>query len=293
MPTLHRNLGLALLLQPSPDYEQARSVLDEGTRVDSRNVEVYGTLDAVLSVTAAPPRERVEALRRYPASDSMPPALVFKLASALAEAGDASGAERLFHDRFFPREEGGTSVRSVYAQVRLASAAAAAVRGACDAALAILDSLPREQPGLPFTTGGLADTLAGGSMTVQIADLESACGRQESARARWERLARGLDADGAPLATAIGDNARARLGRPRTEPQRQRLEQALAAATATLESAGTSSPGLLEYARALLLAALGRAEESQAALARVFVYPDRGLSHALARTTLRQARGAR
>ena len=130
-------------------------------------------------------------------------------------------------------------------------------------------------------------------MTVQIADLESACGRQESARARWERLARGLDADGAPLATAIGDNARARLGRPRTEPQRQRLEQALAAATATLESAGTSSPGLLEYARALLLAALGRAEESQAALARVFVYPDRGLSHALARTTLRQARGAR
>ena len=71
------------------------------------------------------------------------------------------------------------------------------------------------------------------------------------------------------------------------------MEQALAAATATLETGGTSSPGLLEYARALLLGELGRTEESRASLQRVFLYPDRGLAHALARTTMRQTAGAR
>ncbi len=293
IPALHRNLGLALLQQLSPDYKEAREVLEEGTRADSRNVDVYAALDAVLSATGASAADRVTALRRYPAQETMPPPLVLKLAPALAESGEADEAERLFHGRFFPKEEGGTSVRSVYAQVRLASAAAAADRKACEAALAILDSLPREQPGLAFTSGGLADALGGGPIVMQIADIESACGRRDSAQARRERLARGLDTDSGPLMTGIADNARARLGRPRTEAQRQRVEQALAAATATLESAGTSSPGLLEYARALLLAALGRTDESRASLARVFLDPDRGLSHALARITLRQAGGTR
>ena len=49
----------------------------------------------------------------------MPPGLVFKLALALAEQGDGEAAEALFRNRFFPREEGGTSVRTVFAQVRL------------------------------------------------------------------------------------------------------------------------------------------------------------------------------
>src|SRR6185437_1312061 len=49
LPTLHRNLGLALLQQPVPDFRQAREVLEEGAAADSRNVEVYAALDAVLS----------------------------------------------------------------------------------------------------------------------------------------------------------------------------------------------------------------------------------------------------
>ena len=65
----------------------------------------------------------------------MPSALVFKLALALADAGDGDAAERLFHDRFFPREEGGTSVRASYAQVQVASARYAAGQGRCADAL--------------------------------------------------------------------------------------------------------------------------------------------------------------
>ena len=293
LPTLHRNLGLALLQQPSPDFTRARGVLEEGTVADSRNVEVYAALDAVLSATAASPVERVAALRRYPASDAMPPALVIKLALALAEAGESDTAERLFHDRFFPKEEGGTSLRTVYAQVRVASAAAAANGGRCDDGLSMLDSLTREQPGLPFTTGGLGDVLGNAPLAMQVANVESACGRTDAARARWERLVRALDSESAPLATALGANAGTRLRRPRTDAERLRIEQALANATATLESAGTSSPGLTEYAKALLLAELGRTDEARGALQHVFIYPDRGLSHALARTALDRTRGTR
>jgi tetratricopeptide (TPR) repeat protein len=285
IPTLHRNLGLALL-QSSTNYKEARAVLEEGTTVDKGNVEVYLGLDSVLSATNASARERVDALRRFPAGADMPAPLVFKLALALAEAGDAAGAEQLFHDRFFPREEGGTNVRSVYAQARLTSAKLAAGNRQCVEALDILDALPREQTGLPFTAGGLSDAVAPPFMVQQVAAIEAACGRSESAQRRWQQLSHALGGDGAPLSLAVADAARVRLGRARTAAERARLERALESATATLESAGTSSPGLTELARASLLGALGRAQESRESFRRVFQFPDRGLSHALARTAL-------
>jgi tetratricopeptide (TPR) repeat protein len=284
--TLHRNLALALL--HSDDMKAALAVLEEGTSADPENVDVYLTLDGVLSAVAAAPRERVTALRRFPAPDRMPSQMVFKLALALAESGDEAAAERLFHDRFFPREEGGTNVRSVYAQVRVVSARLAAAAGRCPVALTILASLPREQKALPFTAGGLGDAVASPQMERQIAAIESACGEQASARARWERLERPLTAGGAPMPVAIADEARQRLGRTRTAVQRRQLEQALDAATRTLDSAGTSSPGLVELARASLLAALGRDEEARQSRRKVFLYPDRNLSHALARAPLPQ-----
>jgi len=114
-----------------------------------------------------------------------------------------------------------------------------------------------------------------------------ACGRGANARATLERLARPLAGDGAPLTLAIADAARDRLGRPRTAAERGRLERAVENATATLESAGTSGPGLLEYARGALLEELGKATEGRTSLRRVFTYPDRSLSHALARGALR------
>src|SRR5437867_1403368 len=115
IPTLHRNLGLALLLAKG-DAEQARRVFEEGVAHDPRNVEIYEGLDRVLSALSASADARVAALRRYPPQTDMPPGLVFKLALALAEQGRGEAAEALFRDRFFPREEGGTSVRAVFAQ---------------------------------------------------------------------------------------------------------------------------------------------------------------------------------
>ena len=173
------------------------------------------------------------------------------------------------------------------------SARIAAAAGRCPAALTILASLPREQKALPFTAGGLADAVASPQMERQIAAIESACGGQASARARWERLERPLTAGGAPMSVAIADEARQRLGRTRTAVQRRRLEQALEAAARTLDSAATSSPGLVELARASLLAALGRDEEARQSRRKVFLYPDRNLSHALARAWVPQVAARR
>ena len=285
IPTLHRNLGLALLHR-GEDFREARTVLEEGAAHDSANVEVYTALDGVMSATGAPPRDRVAALRRFPASAAMPASLVFKLALALAEADETAAAERLFHDRFFPREEGGTDVRTVYVQTRLTSATLAAGARRCAEALEILDSLAREQRDLAFTAGGLTDVLDQRVMSRQAASIESACGRTDAARARWERLERGMTSGGS-MAVAIAAEARRRLGRSSGADDRRALEEALASATRTLESGDSSNPGLAEYARALVLAALGRLEESRSSLKRVFVYPDRSLSHALARAALR------
>jgi hypothetical protein len=121
-------------------------------------------------------------------------------------------------------------------------------------------------------------------MVLQIGDVELKCGRRESGQARLEQLARALALDSAPLPTAVAIGALAKLGRGMTDAERPHAEQALASATATLESAGTSNPGLIEYARSVLLVGLGRGEDASASWHRVFIYPDRGLSHALARS---------
>jgi tetratricopeptide (TPR) repeat protein len=291
IPTLHRSLALALL-HGRNDVTAARTVLEQGTTADPQNVEVYLTLDGVLSAAGAPPRQRVAALERFPATGTLPSSLVFKLAIALAESGDAAAAERLFHGRFFPREEGGANVRTVYAQVLLSSSRASARAGRCADALRQLDAAPRERQELAFTAGGLADTLSTPLMARQAAAVESRCGRTASARQRWERLAQPLAAGAAPLSVAIAHDARRRLGRPVTAAERRRVAESLDAATRSLESGTTSSPGTLELARAMLLAALGRAAESRTALQRVFVYPDRNLSHAFARLTMFDERAA-
>lgn len=285
IPTLHRNLGHALL-HARADYAAARAVLEEGTTADPGNVDVYQTLDAVLSAASVPPRERVAALRRFPSLERMPAALVFKLALALAEAGEAAEAERLFHDRFFPREEGGTNVRTVYAQVLLSSARAAAVYGKCNEAVALLDSMSHERQDLTFTRGGLADVYEPPSMARQIAVVESACGRAPAARARLERIERALSTATAPISVALLADTSRQLGKAVTSDLRRRVEAALEEAGRVLESSGTSGPGQMELARGLLLASLGRGAESREALRRVFLYPDRGLSHAMARGAL-------
>ena len=158
---------------------------------DSRNVDVYLALDGVLSAANA---SRAIASRRFdafPHPIACPRPWCSSLGWRLAEAGEARPAEALFHNRFFPQEEGGTSVRTVYAQVRLISARTAADKGDCSAARDILDGLTREQKDLAFTTGGLADALQPPMMARQVAAIDGTCGRQDAARDAMARARKG------------------------------------------------------------------------------------------------------
>jgi hypothetical protein len=211
--------------------------------------------------------------------------MAFKLAWALAETGEASAAERVFHDRFFPREEGGTSVAAAYAQTRLISARLAGETGRCAEALGEVDALNTAQPGLAFTAGGLGTLLAQPALSHQVAGVEWTCGRRRQARARWERLA-GLGASRNPMNVAIASLAARSLGRADGPPDRAKLQAALADASTALDSGVTGNPGATEYARGLLLRALGRDAESRRSLQHVFLFPDRHLSHVLARAAL-------
>ena len=291
IPTLHRNLGLALFLGKG-DAAEARRVFEEGLTQDPRNVEIYEGIDRVLSALGAPAAERVAALRRYPSSSDMPPGLVFKLALALAEQGDANAAEALFRNRFFPREEGGTSARAVFAQVRVRRAETASREQHCDEALRVFDSLGRDVPGLELTRGGLTDLLQPAIVQRQLAAIESACGRQADARQRLTRLVR-AGSDSGPLDVALAYDAARALGDADAAAWRPRLTDALAAASRTIEAGATSSPGTFQLARGLLLRALGREPEAVRAFAEVFTLPDRNLSYSYARSALASAPGAR
>jgi tetratricopeptide (TPR) repeat protein len=281
--TLHRNLGLALLLGKD-DPEAARQVFAEGIDRDPRNVEVYDGLDRVMSLQRAPASDRVAALRRYPAPSEMPPSLVFKLALALAEQEDANAASALFGNRFFPREEGGTSVRTVFAAVRLRAALTASAERRCPEALEILDGLSRETPGLAFTRGGLDDVLRPPLMQWQLAAVESACGREADARRRLSRIAENTGGGG--LQVALAHDAARALGQADDAASRSRLEEALTSTRQIIEAGTSGSPGTLRLAEGLLLRALGRDADATRAFREVFKLPDRNLSYYFARAAL-------
>jgi len=277
-PTLHRNLGRALLQAGRADA--AIDVLTKGTRVDARNVDVYLALDAALSIHGSPVSDRVAALERYPSQADLPPGLALKLAMARAEGGDYVDA--LFRGRYFPAEEGGTTPEHILVAARTLGARAVADAGRCDAALAMVDGVNRADPAMPFSSEALDAGAADPWMQLQRARVEAACGRGDAARRRWTTLVQQRP-DGSPAATAIAYDAARSLGASGDAPSTARLEAALSAITAVVESEDSESPGTALYVQARLLAALGRVDEARQSLARVFLFPDRNLSHALAR----------
>jgi cytochrome c-type biogenesis protein CcmH/NrfG len=284
VPTLHRSLALALLHGPG-DERAARAVLEEGLAHDASNVEVYLTLDGVLSAAGVAPAVRLEALRRYPATDRLPGPLVYAQALALAEAGEGDAAETLLRTQYVPREEGGTSGRAVYVQVRLLRARQRAEQGACDDARVVVATLDREVPGMPLTQGGLAGVARTPPVQWQLARIGWICARDGEARVRLERLADWPGENAGAMRLALAADAARLLGRPFEPHQLSRIEKELASLDDLVDSG--EGGGMALWIRGLLLQALGRDEDARAAWRRVLHAPDRNLSHQLARTALR------
>jgi len=176
IPTLHRSLGYALLASGRPPAE-AQAVFEDGTRHDSLNTGVWTGLDSALVLLGAGADARARALERYPQPDSMPAALVYRLARLLAEAGRFDDAERQFRGRFFPRQEGGVNPRQVWLQVRVGRAEALAAAGRCDDARGVLESLSLPAPGLAFTRDGLEVLLGAEPLAGRVAAARARCPR--------------------------------------------------------------------------------------------------------------------
>jgi tetratricopeptide (TPR) repeat protein len=285
IPVLHRNLGLALVHGGRLDH--AREVLAEGLTADPLNVEVYQALDQVLGLLERPVAERVAALERYPDPRALPSPLVFKLALALVEDGRFADAERLFPGHFFPREEFGTNVRSVYLEVELQRALAFARKGQCAEARQGAGALGAEVPGLAFTRDGLTALLAGARSHYLLGEVFAACRDEAAARPHWEAAAAG--GDNYPQATAaFAYLAGRRLGAGSEEERRARLEAALASWNNRLVS-GTNFPGANACGQGYFLLVLGREKEARAKLREALLLPDKMMSHYLSRAALASA----
>src|SRR5439155_19400632 len=92
-----------------------------------------------------------------------PAVLVFRLVRVLSDAGEFDDAEKLLANRFFPREEGGASVREIYVALRLKRAESMAAQGQCPAALDIVRHLGEPVATLPFTSKGLGPLISSDS----------------------------------------------------------------------------------------------------------------------------------
>ncbi len=174
IPTLHRNLGFTLLQRG--ELEKAIAVFREGTRYDPRNIGIYTGLEQALVRAGRPAAERADALLSFPDQKTLPAALVYELALALAEAGRFDEAERQFAGRFFPREEGGINVRQIWLDVRLRRAASLAKSGDCRGALAITSGIVMPVTGLSFTRDGLEAILAEPPFREALDAVRTTCG---------------------------------------------------------------------------------------------------------------------
>ncbi len=279
LPVLHRNVGFTLLYARGAAAE-ALGVFEEGMGADPMNVELYQGADQALSLLDRGPDARIAALRRYPETP-LPSTLVYKLALALAEAGRFAEAEALFPGRFFPREEFGTNVRQVYLELKLRQALALAREGRKAEAVALEASFGRPVPGFDFTRDGMAAFVAAPRFQYYSGELQALLGNDVLAREHWKRAAAGRDF----RQTAFAYRAAQRLGEATEAAWRPRLEAALAEADLYLFRGG-HYPAVATCARGMLLRALGLTAEANQTLRQVFVLPDKGMPHHIARLAL-------
>jgi hypothetical protein len=281
IPVLHRNVGFALLYARGAG-EDALRIFEEGKAADPTNVELYLGADQALSLLGRGAEERVASLRRYPETP-LPSALVYKLALALAEAGRFDEAQTLFPGRFFPREEFGTNVRQVYLEVKLRQAFALARQGGKAEAGVLAATLGQPSDGFDFTRDGMKAFVEAPRFQFYSGDLQALLGNEAAARTHWSRAAAGRDF----RQMAFAYRAAQRLGEANAAEWRPRLEAALAEADLYLFRGGHYPAGATA-ARGMLLRALGRGPEGEEALRQVFVLPDKGLPHHMARLALQE-----
>jgi tetratricopeptide (TPR) repeat protein len=272
LPVLSASTGLAEL-HIKNDPENALFAFQRGLRSDPENIAVYMGIDQALSLLNHPAAERADALSKYPHLDTAVPALIFELILNRAEAGDFDGADKLFHKRFFPREEGGTNVRQVWIEVQLQRIVALSAAGKCSDALLSAQHLGSEVEGLEFTRDGLDSILKLPRTNYLLATSYSACGK--------------ADLSTASLKSALGSSApdqihwswlaAQKLPGFRQEDWKDRLSTAFEQAAARSET--SQYPSWWMYNAGLLAQDIGNADEAKFRFRQALLLPDRMLAY--------------
>jgi len=282
IPVLDASLGLALLHEKH-DAEHALSTFREGLRSDAANVTVYLGADQAMSLLSKSASDRVQVLEKYPNLSDAPSSLIFELILNLAEAGDFQRAESLFHNRFFPREEGGTNVRQVWIEVELQKLLASARGGHCADALAGAEHLGATVPDLPFTHDGLEPILQSARTNYQLGAAYATCAKPEDAEKRF-RLASSVSA---PDQIVWAWRAAQKLPGFDGGQWRERLQAALAQAKSRSETSSFTS--WWDYTAGALAAALGSQQEADQRFQKALLLPDRMLAYHFTRLARAEA----
>ncbi len=276
IPVLNASLGLALLHEKN-DPQGALSAFREALNADPSNVTIYAGADQALSLLGSPAEERVRVLEKYPRLADAPANLIFELILNLAEAGKFERAESLFHDRFFPNEEGGTNVRQVWVEVRLQELLALVANGRCKEALDAAKNFNLKVPDLPFTQDGLEAYTQTARINYLLSNVYATCGEHEQAKLKLRSAASNSAADQEIWAWRAAQE----LPGFDTDAWKQQLQSALIQAINLSET--SSFAGWWDYTAGTLLDALGRRAEAEERFHKALLLPDRRLSHHLTR----------
>ncbi len=272
IPVLDASLGLALLHEKH-DANQSLAVFQAGLQNDPANVTVYLGADQALSLLAKPASERVQVLEKFPDLANAPSSLIFELILNLAEAGDFQRAESLFHNRFFPREEGGTNVRQVWIEFQLEKMLASAKAGHCADALSVADRLGAPVPDLAFTRDGLEPILQSARTNYQLGAAYTRCAKPEEATKKFQLAS----AASAPDQLFWAWRAAQKLPGFDEAQWRERLQSALLQAKSRRDTSGYTS--WWDYSTGILAGALGSRTEADQEFQRALLLPDRMLAY--------------
>jgi tetratricopeptide (TPR) repeat protein len=252
LPALCRNLGRALL-DIKGDSAAAFPVLLTGRRLDPENREIADALSRMGRTMPVAGSPRDAALSQVAGSALANRALVRSVL-------DPDGARGLFTADNFPKEKQPAEVRRAYVEVQLQDLLVKARARKCGEALALMEKLGAEDPGLGFTLYGFGAFMKPAHFQYYLGVIENACGAGKAAQKRWSKLSKASEPEGSidyvfPLLAAR------RLGE-------DGVQSKIAAAVQAMRS-NTPADGSrmdLIFAQGMLHLAAGHREEGSALL---------------------------
>ncbi len=269
---LDASTGLALL-HIKNDPQQALAAFQDGMHSDPENIAVYLGMDQALSLLHRSAQERADALGRYPHLGTAPPPLIFELILNLAEEGDFDKATSLFHNRFFPREEGGTNVRQVWVEVQLQKALAESRAGKCGEAISTATNLGSAVPDLIFTRDGLDRIIQTARSNYLVAQVYEHCGKNDLALAKLKSAVNANSPDQVRWSWIAAQ----KLPGYNEQEWQQRLQTAFEQSASRSET--SQFPSWWMYSAGLLARELGRNDEAEARFHKALLLPDRMLAY--------------